>query len=440
VTLKAFLTDDLIAAADPTITGRANITVAEAASVAAKRIDIAFKDQPPGLRANLHLELAKTFIGLTDYNAALPEAQKALAALAEDRAADPEAIADAELTTVDILAQLGRLDDAKPHIVRAGQLLRDPRFARSAAEARLLFEQADLEISALQLPEAVHHMEEAWSLVQELSSVSTLFRDEIERTLGDCYRLSEDYKKAEAAFTDLIARQKIHYGPTDERTLRNIVGLAVVYQYEQRYDDALQLLSVALPGIEKNVGTESDDWLNAKSALAGIDFSNEKYDDAIAAWTEISKVVGAKTGDASIASLSIETNIGTSLRLEHKPDQAEPVFRRALAAARTVFQPDAPEVENLRYELAVSILDQDRTAEVADLLDGLDPAKIDEAHSEPDWDGRLDFQNGRLALLMDDKPKALQLLQAAKKIIDAKNPDGLITDEMMDRLIQQASR
>ena len=437
--LVAFLTDDMIGAADPTVTGKSNMTVAEAARTAAKRIDSAFKDQPPELRANLHLEMAKTYIGLTDYQAARPEAQRALDILQSLPGAAPGLSADAELTMADILAQLSNLNEALPHIDRAAQLLKSPLLAGSDLQVRLLYEQADREISALEFPDAVRHLEQAWRLAQTLPSVPILGRDEIEHTLADAYRLSGDYPKAKAAFTDLITRQKIHYGGTDERTLKNVLGLSVVYQYEQNYDSALQLLSVVIPQIEKNVGTDNDDWLDARTELAGIYFSAEKYDDAIAIWTDLAERAAAKNGEASLEFLAKEVNIATSLRLSHKPDQAEAILRKALALARTAFQPDAAEIQNLRYELAVAILDQHHTAEVADLLNGLDPAKINDAHTEPDWDGRLAFQAGRLALLMGDKPKALQLLTAAKKIIDEKNPGGLIADETIDRLIDQAS-
>ncbi len=68
----------------------------------------------------------------------------------------------------------------------------------------------------------------------------------------------------------------------------------------------------------------------------------------------------------------------------------------------------------------------------------LDPIKLNESQIEPDWDGRLAYERGRLALYTGDISTARTLLLRAEAIIGAKNPDGRVSVAAVRRLLQRA--
>jgi eukaryotic-like serine/threonine-protein kinase len=436
-TLKSFLTDDFIAAADPDLTGRTNVTVLEAAKTAAKRIDQTFAGAEPQLRGDLHLELGKTFIDLTDSQSALSECEKALSIYLSAQDTDSERIADAQLTTVDILARIPRLQEAKSHLAAAEERMKSLRPADALLEIRLLYEKANIAFYAYDPQEALNNSQKAWVLAQQVQSIPSLLAERLEFSLADAYRMTGRWKEAEAVFKDLINREIIHYGKADARPAISMIGLASALSLEEHDDEALSVLSSALPILEHALGPENDNVLNAKTTLAGIYFSTQEYDDAIARWQEIAGVIATKKGMASKDYLAVENNIGMSLLHEGKSSEAEKIFLDDLAIARPAFDKTDPVIGFISYYLAAARLDQNKTDGVAELLEGLVPEKLQIAQQEPDWDGRLEFQAGRLACLKEDHAHALELLRDAKRIIDEKDPGGVISDDTLDRLIQQ---
>jgi eukaryotic-like serine/threonine-protein kinase len=436
--LYNFLKDDLIAAADPATTGRSNVTIAEAAKVAAGKIDDAFKASPPDLRAALHIEMQKTFMELADYDAALVEGQRAVAVLRAEDKPDPRRLADAQLTMVDTLVQLSQLPEARDLLQSTERLLDDPGFSGSELEARLWLEKSALATGTLALPESLRAAEKAWTLTQHVADPSPSLREIVELNLADTYRLSGRLTEAEASFKDLIAWQTGKYGAEDARPNYSMVGLASVLFMQQRDDEALRLLNTATPLVERALGPDSHQAISAKDVLAGMDYSLQDYDEAARLWGEVATAVARRMGERSLLYLSTQNNIGMARHRQGQLAAAEPILRHALEVAKSEFAPTDPNVENLRYNLAYCLLDLRRSDEVPGLLDGLTPEALDRAQQEPDWEGRLAYQAGRLALQRGDRKAALAALTKAAEIIAARNPDGLITRDMIGALIKEA--
>jgi hypothetical protein len=92
----------------------------------------------------------------------------------------------------------------------------------------------------------------------------------------------------------------------------------------------------------------------------------------------------------------------------------------------------------LRYHLADCRLDQHKTVGVKELVDGLSVAVLNEAQIETNWEGRLSYERGRLALYSGDRAHALPLLQAAERYIAKDAFDGRVSEAAVVRLIQEA--
>jgi eukaryotic-like serine/threonine-protein kinase len=438
-TLYNFLIDDLIGAADPATTGRSNVTVAEAAKTAAGRIDETFKSGPPEIRAALHIEMQKTFMALTDYESALAEGQQALAVLKSEDSPDRQRLVDAQLTLADTLAQLSRLPEARDLLQSAERTLDDPTFAGSELQARLWLAKGALAKGSLAMPECLSATEKAWDLSRRVVDPSPNLLEIVELDLADAYRLSGRLTEAEASFRDLIARQTARFGANDVRPSYATAGLASVLANEERHDEARELLDKVIPVIERALGPDAHQTISAKNILAGVYFSQEKYDDAIRVWDEVAAAEARKMGEGSLHYLVTENDIGTARYHQGQIAVAEAIFRRALGLARSALAPTHPSVQLIRYNLAASLLDLHHGEQVPPLLDGLTPQALGMAQEEPDWEGRLAYQAGRLALQQGDRMSALASLTKAGEIIAAKNPDGFITPDMIGALIREAS-
>jgi eukaryotic-like serine/threonine-protein kinase len=121
-------------------------------------------------------------------------------------------------------------------------------------------------------------------------------------------------------------------------------------------------------------------------------------------------------------------------------EDAEAALGTALDSARTALGWDAPTTQALRYHLADCRLDRHQTNEVDRLLGGLSAESLNTAQIQKDWDGRLLYEVGRLALFTRRYDNAIQSLQQAAEIIAVKNPDGHITEASIRQLIAQAGQ
>jgi non-specific serine/threonine protein kinase len=131
-------------------------------------------------------------------------------------------------------------------------------------------------------------------------------------------------------------------------------------------------------------------------------------------------------------------NGGVARQYAGEAAQAEAELSSALETSRSAFGWNNPTTESLRYHLADCRLDQHKTAGVKDLVEGLSVVALNEAQIETDWEGRLSYERGRLALYSGDRQRALSLLQAAATSV-AKVPfDGRVGEATVLRLIQQA--
>ena len=438
-TLTRFLTDDLIAAADPQVTGRSSVTVAEAAKTAAGRIDVAFQHSPAATRAALHGEMAKTFDELTDYRSAAAEAALALDALRSQDGPDVRAIADVQLIAAHALARLSRLPEAEARLRAVESQLSKPGIAGSELQVRFWMERGLLAAASLKVPENLQAQEKAWQLAERVPDLSPRVRDQLELNLADAYRLSGRLDQSEASLRRLIAEQTKEYGADDSRPVFASVVLANVLGYRQHYDEALRLLETAVPNIERLLGADSLRTLQAKDTMAGINYDVRNYDRAAAIWSEVAAVQAAKMGEGSIYYLQTQNNIGMARDLQGQHEAAERTFRQALEKAKASFAPTDPLMENLRYNLANCLLDQGRVDGVAALLDGLTPERLTMSEQEPDWAGRLAFQQGRLELVQGRGPQALELLKKAAALLGAGSADGSISRESITALIRKAA-
>jgi DNA-binding winged helix-turn-helix (wHTH) protein/tetratricopeptide (TPR) repeat protein len=439
-TLQRFLTDDLIAASKLTRSGRSDLTVADAAKAAAAKIDSTFKSDSPTVRAALHLEMERSFYELSDFESALAEGRKALAALQPDSADDRLVLADAQIATASTLIVLSKLSEASELLDAAEQTLAvssPAGTARQELQVGLLMGRSWLAVTVNDGAGTLRAAAQAWNLAQQLPDLPAVRRDNCELLLGDGYRLLGRFPEAETAYRDVLERETALYGAADARPAHVAVSLAAAMEHQGHYEAAAGILRPALFSLEQALGPDNYMTVDAKSFLAEVDFNQRNYDDALILWQESAAAFKQDAGESSRAYVAMANNIGMALHAQGHVEEAEEQFRKILALNRKTFGPDDPLILNIQYYLVDTLLDLHRSDEVPALLDGLTLEGLLASDQQPDWDGRLAYQSGRLALAQGRMMEARDLLTKAAEIIAAKNPDGQISPAAIRALIPE---
>jgi non-specific serine/threonine protein kinase len=438
-TLTRFLTDDLVAAADPAITGRADVTMAEAVRSAAGKIETTFAAELPELRATLHIQMQRAFRGLTQYALAVEQGDLAVAALRSATQPDAAMLADALLNTADSLIDLDRLSKARDRLAAAAAVLKNPPVANSAdaplLQARFLREQGFLAAETMDIPGYLRFMAAAWDMGKSAPGLSPRLADQMQFALADAYRMSGQSAQAEAMFAELIRRETQEYGADDARPAYVAVALAMVLGNEDRTAEAVPLVTRALPILERALGPHNGKTINAKQALGDMYYRQKKWDEAANQLAGVASAYAATLSKSNTSVLSVSVTIAQARLHAGEFAAAERVLRDTLAAGRATVAPTMPLMQTLRFYLALCLLDQQRPAEVPALLAGLTPDALGMAELEPDWPARLAYAAGRLALAQGDAPRARTLLTQALAGAPADGSDGFLDPKAIRPLL-----
>lgn len=417
--INRFITQDLIGASNPAISGRANVTVIEAAKAAIPKIDSRFADDAPEVQGALHRALQESLSALTDAAGAIDEGRKAVEAYERAQPPDRAGASAARLSLVSDLGDASRYAEAAALLDRVEADLPALRIDHPDLPIQVLAARSGLDRKQLHLDPALEHAQQAWALIQMRPDVPGDLRDSVEFGLADTLRMQGRLKQSEGFQRDLAARQATRLGPGHPQTLYSIAAVANSLVYQQRCDEAVQLVIPAIQGLEAALGPDNRRTLNAKNVLASAYFNQRRFDLAAPVYQQIYAALVRKYGENNQNAITQLFNVGMATQYSGHPAEAEPIYRRALAAARQLFGEDESQVQSLRYHLADCLLDLRRPLEAAPLLAGLDAEVLNRSEQESDWRGRLDYQAGRIALARGDVDDARALLQKAAAEIDA---------------------
>ena len=437
--LNKFLTDDLIAQANPEVSGRADLPVATAVKNAASHIDSAFGGSAPAVRAALHGALQKVWVGLKDFSASVDEGHKALAALQAAPPADAlrrEAAIRLELAIP--LAQMGQLPEASAEIDHAERLLAQRKVADPEMSVQVWNARGFVAMLRFDTEAATKDYHQALVLGQSSSAVPIDLQDKVAFNQADALRVAGHAAESEAQFRALLVRQTQRHGARDARTCYTMMSLASSMDDSNRYDEAMGLLKAAAPCLSAALGANHLSTLTAQEYLGNVYYFKGRFDDAIAEWSGIVDRFADGLGAGSKRVINLRMNLAIAHRDAGHVAAAERAFAEALAAARSKFADTDPLVQSLRYHLADCRLEQRSTQDVAALLEGLSSEALNRSEIEPDWDGLLAYQAGRLDLLLGKHADARRELEKAQGIIAAQNPKSPITPALLAGLIRQA--
>jgi tetratricopeptide (TPR) repeat protein len=439
--LNTFLTSNFIAIANPTETGRKDVTVVEATKKAAANIDTAFHDADPQIRGALHAAMQDAFAGLSDVDTSIAEGGKALQALGAAQPADARQLILVRAGLGAMLAQSSRLDEAAAQLSAADELMQKAKLTDNAVIVRLLWSHARLESFRMLLDDALADYRRAWELAKPDMALPPELRDQLQFSLADALKMTSRFAEAQSEATELLGRQRARLGMQHPQPCYTSVLVASVQGYMgENVESALATANQAAACLSEKLGPATIRTASAYRVLADLQFQAGHYADAAQAYERLAISFAGILGGETLQTVNARMNAGVSQQFAGRLDEAETTLSTALDSARTMLGWGAPTTQALRYHLADCRLDRRQTNDVDHLLDGLSAATLNVAQIQKDWDGRLLYESGRLDLFTRRYDNAIRSLQQAAEIIAAKNPDGHITEASIRQLIAQAGQ
>ena len=436
--LNSFLTNDFIAVANPTLTGRTDVTVVEATRAAASKIDRVFGNAGPEVRGGLHAAMQKAFAGLSDFPASIAEGQKALAAFEQARPADEARIAEVRIRLALTLAKSSKLKDAGAQLEAADAVIKTAHLEDPSLEAQYWWARASVESYRLALPQALEDYQRAWTLAQRASQLPLHVRNEIEFSYADALRLAGKFAAAQRQASDLLARERARLGMSSPRTCYSAALLASILGYRNQERDGIVMAKQASGCLSKSLGPTNIRTIATYQVLADLQFQSRLYGDAADTYDKVAAMFASVVGPRALRTISARENAGVARQYAGQTAQADGSLTAALAVAHEALGWTHPTTEDLRFHLADCRLDRRRTRGIGKLLTGLSVPVLNEGEIESDWMGRLAYEQGRLALYTGHAGRAVPLLRTAIHAIGTKDPDGPIRVAAIRNLIHTA--
>lgn len=436
-TMNRFLSEDLIGQANPSISGRSGVTMLEASKKAALAIDGRFKGSAPEVRMALHEAMQKTFSGLTEHQAAIEEGRLALRSSGATHA-DSEQLAQIRVNLASDLIEVSQTSEAQAELDIVERWLASRRGQYPLVEAGYWVARATIATTAFDEEQGVVQNRRALQILATMKEPPHGIEEHAMLMYADANRMAKDYAEAEKYFRKLIALQETRYGAQGARTCFTRLGLASTFSYLNRVDEAIAMSSASAHCLKAALGMENTRTAMAYDILGSAYYKAQRYQESAEAYMAASPVYGRLKGEQSFHSIGARSSAALAYVGMGSYGTAEQLFIDTLRDVRVGNAEDSAAVQWARYQLASCRLQQRRTDGVAALLQGLQAETLSHSQVLPDWEGRLAYQRGRLALYTGQRVQALALLETAATIIAAKNPEGPISEAMIRALMAGA--
>ncbi len=269
VAVNTFLTDDLLAQADPQIEPDRAIPLHVALDRAANRIEGKFENAPL-VEATIRRTIGRTYDNLGRYESARPHLTRALDLYSVELGEWHEDTNRCRSDLGKLLMNVGEYD-------RAEQIFLD----MLAVQKEDLGELHRDTISSLQNLGAIYLVQGRYDqaepvLLETLGAIRRVEHvDDGEvavtlNNLGSVYMYMERLEEAEELFKEGLVLQKRVHGQEHPHTLQAMAGLGTLYAHQRRFDDAIELLSSALELQRRILGEDHRNTLQTAGVLAAV--------------------------------------------------------------------------------------------------------------------------------------------------------------------------
>ena len=241
---------------------------------------------------------------------------------------------------------------------------------------------------------------------------------------ADAYLASKRYTDAAPLYARLIAGSELRLGaasPAFDALLERVAG---IHKANGNQAEAEKLYRRLLALREGRPGADADPSIPAlRLMLADLAFAQARYADAATDYRYLLETRAAVFHDGNVQTGVLLNNLGESLRLQGKVEEAEACYLRAIPILRNAGGPQHPELANTENNYGIALFNRKALAEAEPHL--LEALRIREQVLAPtDLDLATSLNNvASLRIARGDSAGAVPLLERARAIADT-HPQG----------------
>jgi len=349
--VNSFLTDDLLAAADPYATQSSDLRVREVLDRARDSVEKRFAGRPAE-EAAIRTTLGNSYRGIGAYAEADKQLAQALRLITASEGQGNERAFALRRSIADLAVLDTRYDDARKayDTLLADMIRRDG--ADGAAVLDLRYAQAHLELHQGHDEAAAKALEALLPRLRERNGAQSDATLAALSDYGQALRETAHFDQADAAYQEVYRARRERYGDTHSLTLETLQHLAQLERARDRLDKAVELEKTVVAGREKTFGREHQETQNALNELASMYQDQKKYDLAEPLFREVLATRERTLGERHEHTRNSMNNLGLLLSLEDKLDESEALFRRVLAIETQLLGADDLQVLILMHNLA----------------------------------------------------------------------------------------
>lgn len=340
--VNEFLTNDLLAAADPNNSASRDITMREVLDSASERVEGRFEKEPV-VEAAIRMTIGSTYVSLYVLDRAEVHLRRALDLRRQFLGTD-------HVQTLQTWHVLATLISEQGHNVQAKQELE----AILERARRVLSNDHDETLAVLETIGQVHlrlgEFEHAESAYREAaaSRVRLLGQDnpaahKAFASLALVYLRKGEFKEAEQHCRQALENQRRLLGEDHPDTLMSSNHLGVVYWRQGRYDEAEAIYNDTIERRRRVLGDEHSDTLVTRQNLALLYRYQKRYEDAERILKDVHAIQQRVHGEEHPQTLISLDNLGTVYYFQKNYDAAEPIYRRVLEVRRRTLGEDHAE-------------------------------------------------------------------------------------------------
>lgn len=369
-----FLTDDLLAAADPRNTSNREITVKEVLDEAAGAVEGRFENEPL-VESSIRETLGRTYLNLGEYDLAEAQFHAALVLRRSELDDDHPGVLASKADLAELYRMQSRYDEAEPLLADAlatsRRVLGDEHPDTLARMNNLALLYRDLG----RYPDAQQLMTEV------LPGFRKTLGPENENTLAamtnlaKVYRSLGQYAKSEALYLEVVATKRRVLGEDHPLTLAATTSLAVLYSDQRRPSDAEALLVEAVDRYRRTLGDRHSHTLRAMHMLANTYRDQRRHDEAEPLLKETLSLQRAVLGEDHYDTLTTLSTLGLTYLEAGRHAEAEPLLVESLERKRRVLGAEHPTTLMSMHYLGSLRRSQGRHAETEALFAELLPAR-----------------------------------------------------------------
>ena len=402
--MNQFLSEDLLGQSDPSYSGRAKESFADAVNRAASHIDLQFKAQPL-VAARLHQTIARAFDNRSEFPPARREYRRASDLFTQvDGPLSQDAIAvNLQHAAMEARSfEPGSPASAKALVSGAEATLSRVSKPRGDLAVWLLLACASIAIVDDNARTAGENFSEALREAQNGAFFDEAARAKIQQMVAFSYTRLGNGAKAEPLLRQVIAVFSRAEGPDSPTALRARVYLSQALMVQHKFGAAIQETNLLYPLLARALGEDHQVTVAVLGTRAASEGSLGLWDDAIRDDLAAYNVALRKQGPGSYLSIGMLSDAGLSQCRSGKLALGGANTRKAFEQSKSAYGERAGITGGAAYAFAVCLIGSGKLDQASELLGKIDVQSASQLSADATVAASVALAQGRIAAMKGD--------------------------------------